>query len=112
MRTYNNATIFDNDSVNNITFENHETITRIPTVICVKLEHWLEANHIPFKRMRKNEINDRPSAECFFDGHHYRGYFALVTNVKPEDLIKMALTFTYIAEYSEKYDTKNFVKEV
>lgn len=92
MRTYNNVEIFDDDSIDNVTFEDHETITRIPTVAFVKLKNWLEANHIPFKRLRKKEVNDRPDMECFFDGHHYRGYFAVVTNIKSEDLIRMALT--------------------
>lgn len=106
MKTYNDVDIFDDDSIDNVTFEDHETITRIPSVGSVWIKHWLEANNIPFKRLRKQELGDRPNMTYFFEGHYYHCYFAFITKIKPEDLSKMALTLAYIDEYSKKYGTK------
>lgn len=99
-----NTEIFANDSIENVRFEDHATITLLPCIACVETENWLKANNIPFERIRKSKLPENVKKACAFAGQKWDAYFGLKTNINTNDLTKMAMTIINSSVYDKKYE--------
>lgn len=84
--------IYDNTSVKNVRFEDHDSIVKLPIMIGHRVINWLEENKIPYERIKWCNLSEnlrKPYALGFF---HYNSGFGVKTNINPDDLRMMALT--------------------
>lgn len=84
--------IYDNTSVENVHFEDHDSIVKLPVMIGHRVINWLEENKIPYERIKWCNLSEnlrKPYALGFF---HYNSGFGVKTNINPDDLRMMALT--------------------
>ena len=95
--------LFANDSIENIHFEDYDTIILLPCIACVETENWLNANNIPFERIRKSKLPKIAKKTCIFANREWNAYFGLKTNINANDLAKMAMTLVNSSIYDKKY---------
>lgn len=84
--------IYDNTSVKNVRFEDHDSIITLPVMWGTRTIDWLKENNIPFERMKACDIPAGIDRTFVLGGVHFNYGFGLKTNINPDDLRMMTLT--------------------
>ena len=87
--TYN---IYDNTSVENVRFEDHDSIVRLPVIFGSRIIKWLEENKIPYERIKWCNLPENLRKPYVLGFFHYHSGCGIKTNINPDDLRMMALT--------------------
>lgn len=84
--------IYDNTSVKNVRFEDHDSIVKLPIMIGNRTINWLEENNIPYERIKGCDLPESLRQPYVLGIFHYDSGFGVKTNINPDDLRMMALT--------------------
>lgn len=91
--------IYDNTSVENVHFEDHDNIITLPFMWGARTIKWLKENNIPFERMKACDIPEGIDRTCVLGGVHFDYGFGLKTNINQDDLRLMTLTLAMEYRY-------------
>lgn len=87
--TYN---IYDNTSVENVRFEDHDSIVKFPVIFGRRIINWLEENKITYERIKWCNLPESLRKPYVLGCFSYHSGYGIKTNVNPDDLRMMALT--------------------